>query len=147
MSGTNSIQISFDKGSFDKADLPHEQGLYCIYRCKHVFRTLPYEMELRYIGKAEDLHNRLDDHEKEQACQKELTDGETLYFTWALASDKDMLRLAEAALIHHFRPYHNSDFKDHFPFDDTDVTVTDPLGTLTGSFNVKCTEGKPVKIL
>lgn len=146
MSDTYSIRINFEKGDFDKSKLPHNQGIYCIYKCKPwtlLTMTFPDQKKIRYIGQAKDLYNRLAGHEKVEECQKELEDGEELYFTWALISDEKTLNVAEAALIHHFRPFHNSDFKDHFPFANTHVTVSDSVGTLNGSFCVRCTEQTP----
>lgn len=105
---------------------PTSKGLYCIYRSKHLLHVLPYQVDLRYIGQSEDIKERLSDHDREKACRKELAKGEDLYFTWAL--------------IHHFRPHHNKDFRNHFFFPGTHVTITDPMGTLTGQFVVKCTE-------
>lgn len=141
MPDTNSIQITFEKGSFDKADLPHRQGLYCIYRCTpRLFHTLPDQLELLYIGKAEDIKKRLSDHDQEKACREGLPAGKDLYFTWAPIPDEEMLRQAEAALIRHSQPPRNSDFINRFAFPDTRVTVADPTGTLAGQFDVKCTE-------
>lgn len=130
------------------SELPHAQGIYCIYKCtaNSVLRgPIPF-LDLKgpyYIGQAEDLRNQLASHEKVEECRKELGAGEVLYFVWASVSDVDNPNVAEAALIRHFRPSHNENFKDNFPFPDTCVTVMGPGGVAKKTFNVESTEQTP----
>jgi len=112
------------------ASIPFEGGIYCVYVCRFNEKTRNVILnKLLYIGEADDLNQRIKNHEKWQEWRKALSLGEELCFSFAHFDSPNRTRV-EAALIFKYKPPVNDDYKDSFPFDKTTILLsgaTEPL--------------------
>lgn len=115
--------------------MPVESGIYCVYRGTYSDREEGiYLKQLLYIGEAEDIRDRLKNHEKLTEWLKFLRKGETLIYSFA-PIEEDRGR-ALAAFIHQHRPCDNVAFKYFFPFEVTQIELSGQIAGLKNSFTV-----------
>ena len=98
----------------NKATLPHDSGIYMVYRC--IYDSLTDKVTLKeiiYIGQAEDLCDRLNNHDKRPLFLKACERGEEICYAYANVSMDD-LNIVENALVFAQKPRLNSDLIDSF---------------------------------
>ena len=98
----------------NKATLPHDSGIYMVYRC--IYDSLTDKVTLKeiiYIGQAEDLCDRLNNHDKRPLFLKACERGEEICYAYANVSMDD-LDIVENALVFAQKPRLNSDLIDSF---------------------------------
>lgn len=97
-----------------KQTLPHYSGIYMVYRCVYHKESDRVTLkEIIYIGQAEDLNERINNHEKSKKFQEKCKDGEELCYAYANVSLDD-LDIVENALIFAQKPPLNSELVDSF---------------------------------
>jgi excinuclease UvrABC nuclease subunit len=104
--------------------LTKDSGVYGVYRCKYDKDENTVSLkQLIYIGKADDLNDRLNNHEKKDDWKGYLKTGEVLCFNYTLV-DTYYNERVEAALINSNQPPENIEYKNSFPFDKTTVNCS-----------------------
>lgn len=101
----------------NKATLPHDCGIYMVYRC--IYDSLTDKVTLKeiiYIGQAEDLCDRLNNHDKRPLFLKACERGEEICYAYANVSMDD-LNIVENALVFAQKPRLNFDLVDSFNYD------------------------------
>jgi excinuclease UvrABC nuclease subunit len=78
---------------------------------------------LIYIGKADDLNDRINNHEDWDEWKNQLNDKEQICFCCSLIDTVNNERV-EAALINSNQPPLNVEYKKAFPFDKTTVNCS-----------------------
>ena len=100
----------------NKAGVPHKPGIYLVYRCVYDSRNNTVGLkDIIYIGKAEDVHDRIANHEKIKHFNDQLQQGEELCYSFADAPVSD-LDVVENALILAQKPILNDRLKDTFNY-------------------------------
>lgn len=108
--------------------LPHDPGIYLVYRGVNKDAKTCILKELIYIGEAGDIHDRhVQDgqfvHEHHQDFKNACKTGETPYYAYAkLTGGKDDRQRVEAAMINQMKPRLNS--KNTKTFNDPETIVT-----------------------
>lgn len=101
--------------------LTTESGVYGVYRCNYNKEKDTVSLkQLIYIGKADNLHDRINNHDKYDEWYLYLETGEELCFCYTLVEVNSNERV-EAALINSNQPPINTEYKNAFPFDKTTV--------------------------
>lgn len=101
--------------------LSKDSGVYGVYRCTFDSETeLVSLKELIYIGKADNINDRINGHEDWDIWRKELKTGEEICFCYTFVGTSYNERV-EAALINSNKPKLNIEYKNAFPFDKTTV--------------------------
>ncbi len=122
--------------------IPKKSGVYCVYACTHNVQASTVSLRLLiYIGEADDVSDRVANHEKRDRWRRQLKQGEELCFSFASVQASDRQRV-EAALIFHHKPPVNDEYKDTFPFDTTTISTTGQNALLSASFTVHRTPGR-----
>ncbi|WP_370089971.1 GIY-YIG nuclease family protein [Ekhidna sp.] len=104
--------------------LSNEPGVYGVYRCKYNEKGKTVTLiQLLYIGKADDLNKRINNHEDWDVWRRKLKSGEQICFCYSFV-DKSNNERVEAALINSNQPPLNIEYKDSFPYDKTTVNCT-----------------------
>lgn len=101
----------------NKATLSHYCGIYMVYRC--IYDSLTDKVTLKeiiYIGQAEDLCDRLNNHDKRPLFLKACERGEEICYAYANVSMDD-LNIVENALVFAQKPRLNFDLVDSFNYD------------------------------
>ena len=120
--------------------LPANSGIYCVYACVHNVSVKTVTLRrLLYIGEAENVRNRIANHERWDDWVRELKAGEELCFNAALISPTADRERAEAAMIHHHKPPCNVEYVNAFPFDTTTVGTRGKNANLNEYFTVYTT--------
>ena len=104
-----------------------ESGIYCIFAASPSYDSLNLK-KLIYIGKAEDMKERFDDHEK-IGDWKDKADNMKLYcsIAWLFGiGRKNLLRL-EHEMIFMYQPIVNIKCKDSPPDNRPNIKVTGPI--------------------
>ena len=98
--------------------LPSKPGIYCIYSCKYNIKfDQVTDLKLLYIGEAENLKKRIEQHNKSSEFNKQLTGKELCYSRAILGKNfnqRDRV-LIEHALVYHHQPICNEKLKNNFP--------------------------------
>ncbi|MBN4047342.1 GIY-YIG nuclease family protein [bacterium AH-315-P13] len=114
----------------NKTGLPKESGVYVVQSCLYNKEEKTVSLiKLIYIGKADNLNERVNNHEKLEDWKKELKDGEELCYSMTMVSSIYNERV-EAALINSNQPIINIEYKDSFPFDKTNINCSKKYSTL-----------------
>ena len=92
-------------------------GVYCVY----VFRSLS-SYRVLYIGETSEVESELVGH-KLQSRWKRVAKGHDLYFSAAKMPSASDRKQAAAAMINHYKPPCNDEYKDIFPFSETTITT------------------------
>lgn len=98
----------------NKATLPRYSGIYMVYRCTYDLTTNKVTLiEIIYIGKAVDLWDCINHHDKHIQFQETCASGEEICYAYANVSMDD-LDIVENALVFAQKPRLNSDLVDSF---------------------------------
>lgn len=104
--------------------LSTESGVYGVYRCHYNESDKTVSLkELIYIGKADNLNDRINNHEDWEVWRDELKTGEQICFCYSFV-DKSNNERVEATLINSNKPRLNIEYKNAFPFDKTTVNCS-----------------------
>ncbi len=110
--------------------LPHKSGIYLVHRCVHKVQVNKVVLkELLYIGKAQNVNDRISNHEKHPLFQKSLLYGEQICVAFAPVSITDLDRV-ENALIFTQKPPLNEVLKDSFNHPPTTVILSGRYGLI-----------------
>jgi len=105
----------------DIKSLTTKSGVYGVYRCIYSREKGTVALkQLIYIGKADDLNERINNHEKWDDWRKYLKTGESICFCYTFI-DKNNNERVEATLINANQPPENIEYKTSFPFDKTTI--------------------------
>jgi hypothetical protein len=116
--------------------IPAESGVYCVYECTHHEGENKVSLhELIYIGEADNVQERVAEHEKRPDWLNHLEEGNELCFSSGGVDSTDRER-AEAALIFEHKPPENEEYVDSFPFGKTAMSLSGKTALLNESFNV-----------
>jgi excinuclease UvrABC nuclease subunit len=130
------------KGYWHQANIdsiPCHPGIYCVYECYHDHaKNQVLLRRLLYIGEAEDVNQRIKNHEKWPDWKKALKAGEELCFSFTSIITIHRVRI-EAALIYKHKPPDNDDYLNSFPFDRTTILLTGTTDLLIPMFTVERT--------
>jgi hypothetical protein len=99
-------------------------------------------LRLLYIGQADDIRTRIQNHNKWPAWKKELHTGEQVCVSVAGVNHSVRDRV-EAAMIFKHKPPCNIDCVDSFPFASTTITVLGRCRNLNRSFTVSQSQKFP----
>ena len=109
----------------NKSGIPTESGVYAVYVCKYnppPTNTVTLN-KLIYFGEAEDVNDRISNHEKWEEWREEVPQESEICFSFAGVTSPDRER-AECALIFYHKPDCNDECKNSFPYEDTTVVST-----------------------
>ena len=96
------------------AGLPNYSGLYIVYRCIHNSEKKTVKLiEIIYIGQAEDIKERIKNHDKCKEFKNALKEGEELCYSYAEVKKSD-LDIVENALVYSEKPRLNDNLKENF---------------------------------
>lgn len=97
------------------SNIPHNSGIYLVYRCTCDDDGVILK-ELLYIGQAENLHDRINNHDKKAEFLRQCQQGEVLCYSVAEEKKQD-LDIIENALIYAQQPRLNDKCKDSFNYE------------------------------
>lgn len=125
----------------NKSGIPSSSGVYAVYVCRYNPPPENYVTldKLIYIGEAEDVNDRISNHEKWEEWREEVPAGSEISFSFAGVTSPDRER-AECALIYHHKPTCNDECKDSFPYEDTTVVSTGRCALIESPIIVRKTE-------
>lgn len=96
--------------------LPSYSGIYMVYTCSYNEKTQTVLlMKLIYIGQAQNINERINNHEKKEEFEKELSDGQQLCYSYAEIEESD-LNIVENALIFAQKPPLNTQYTRSFNY-------------------------------
>jgi len=132
------IDVTFDGYWRDanKGGIPAQSGVYCVYEC--TYNAAANTVDLRtliYIGEADNVHDRIANHEKYNDWLSHVRAGNELCFSFG-GVDAATRERAEAALIFKHKPPENTEYVDSFPFDKTTMQLTGKTALLVTAFTV-----------
>ena len=104
--------------------LPHESGVYIVYRGVYSPPDTCTLKEIIYIGKADDINDRLRNHDRRPDFEKELRPGETLYYAYAVVTQDENKKALENALICSQKPRLNIDLRDNYVHEISDFNIS-----------------------
>jgi len=122
------INLDFDGywREVNKSSIPKRAGVYAVYVCKYIkpekkgAKATVTLKKLIYIGEAENVNERISEHDKWSDWRKKVPEGSVICFSFAGATSPDRER-AECALIFYHKPTCNDECKDSFPYEETTV--------------------------
>ena len=120
------IKIKFEGYWRDKkkSGVPAQSGVYCVYECKYnEAKGTVSLITLIYIGEADNVRERIANHEKYQDWLKHVRHDNELCFSFGLIVFADRER-AEAAMIFKHKPPENDEYVDSFPFNRTTMLLS-----------------------
>ena len=135
------VIINFDGYWLDenKGDLPEKSGIYCVYECTYNKQeNIVNVQKLIYIGEAENVKNRVANHENYKNWVKHVRLGNELCFSFGRVGATDRARV-EAAMIFKHEPPENDEYIDSFPYDRTTMLLSGMTALLNTSFTVNKT--------
>jgi len=117
--------------------IPSESGIYVVYECSYNSQNNTVTLKkVIYIGEADDVNDRIANHEKRSDWQAHCGMNNELCFSFAPVINPDRER-GEAALIYKHKPPVNEEYKYNFPFDDTTMSLSGKTDLLTTYFTVQ----------
>lgn len=122
-----------------KAQLPAVSGVYCVYAGTYNSDDTVTLNRILYIGKSDNIHDRIQNHGCEKDWKKELRWGENIIFSYTEYSGYDLERL-EAALIYKHKPPVNTEYVYNFPYDETTISTSGCNALLYTYFTVYKTD-------
>lgn len=135
------ISINFEGywRDVNKGGIPAKSGVYCVYECHYDEGGKTVSLKtLIYIGEAEDVKKRIENHEKRDKWLKYVNSGNELCFSFGAVNITDRQR-AEAAMIFKHKPPVNDEYKNSFPFDKTTISLSGKTALLITNFTVNRT--------
>lgn len=136
------IKIKFEGYWLDekKSVVPAQSGVYCVYECRYNQTEDTVSLiTLIYIGEADNVRERIANHEKYQDWLKHVRHGNELCFSFGPIISADRER-AEAAMIFKHKPPENEEYMYSFPFDRTTISLSGNTALLKIYFTVERTE-------
>ena len=133
------INLDFDGywREINKNSIPSKSGVYCVYSCVYNSSNKTVSIKkLLYIGESENVHDRIANHDRLEDWKKELSDNETLCYSFGPIGTGDRVR-AEAAMIFKHKPPMNEEYTNNFPYEDTEMVLTGKTKLLNTNFVVK----------
>lgn len=135
---TKTIYLTFNGywRELNISGIPKKSGVYVVYECFYNQQTNKVDLKnIIYVGEAEDVNDRIANHEKWDEWRKYCATYNQICFSFApvISPDKDR---AEAALIYKHKPPVNDEYKDTFPFDETTISLSGETILLYTSFTV-----------
>ena len=121
--------------------IPDKSGIYCVYECKYNAEKKSVTLiNLLYIGQAENVRTRIQNHEKLNDIEMYIKKGDNsneLCFSFASveSANRDRDRV-EAAMIYQHKPPFNDHYTDKFDFDTTTIKSTGTVALLDTDFTV-----------
>lgn len=98
----------------DKDSVPSQSGVYLVYRCIYNDKSNTVGLkDIIYIGKSENIHDRIANHDRLSDFNAQLKSGEELCYSVAKVPISD-LDIVENALIFAQKPILNNDLKETF---------------------------------
>ena len=138
------IRIEF-KGYWrdkNKNGLPANSGIYCVYECsRNVSDGTIKILRLIYIGEAQNVNDRVANHEKYEdwlSYVQHVEENNELCFSFGGVGATDRAR-AEAAMIFKHKPPENVEYVNDFPFDKTTMSLSGKTSKLEENFTVNRT--------
>jgi len=117
--------------------ISNESGIYVVYECSYNSQTNKVSLKkVIYIGEADDVNDRIANHEKWPAWKRHCGTNNEPCFSFAPVISTDRKR-GEAALIYKHKPPVNEEYKYNFPFDDTTMSLSGETALLTTHFTVQ----------
>jgi excinuclease UvrABC nuclease subunit len=135
------FKIEFDGYWRDqnKGYIPSQSGIYCVYECTHSTKENTVSLnKLIYIGEADNVHDRIANHDKYNNWKKHVRTGDELCFSFGTVPATSRVR-CEAAMIFKHNPPENTEYKDSFPFDRTTISLSGKNALLTAAFTLNRT--------
>ncbi len=121
----------------NKSSVPVYSGVYVVQSCTYNKKEGTVLLKkLIYIGKANNINERIKDHEKLDDWKRELKFDEELCYSTTEISTLYNERV-EAALINSNQPIVNTEYKDSFPFDTTHINSSGSYSTLKENITVR----------
>ena len=134
---TISLNFKGYRRDVNKGGLEQDAGIYCVYRCTYDSSDSTVILkELLYIGQADNLHDRLADHEKFDSWKRHLNKGEQICYSRAHIGNKALRLRAEAALICHHNPPENTQHSDSFGYPATRILISGECEFLDTDFTI-----------
>lgn len=107
----------------DKNKMPAKTGIYVVYRSSYNEKWNYISLkEIIYIGKAENVRERVTTHDKLSLFNTKLKEGEELCYSFGQV-EKDHLDIVENALIYAQQPDLNTELRDNYTYDATHITL------------------------
>jgi len=120
----------------NKAGIPSQSGIYCVYTCTHNVHEKTVSIhKLVYIGEASDVGERIAKHKRYNDWRQHLRAGEELCFSFGAVAAVSRAR-CEAAIIFKHKPPENTEYKASFPFDGTTMILSGKAKFLSAHFTV-----------
>ena len=136
MAKTISLSFAGYWREVNKGTIPAKSGIYLVYVCRYNETEDKVTLDkLIYIGEAEDVNDRIANHEKWPEWRRYVPTGSEICFSFTDVASPDRER-AEAALIYHHKPPCNVEYVDSFPFEDTTVESTGRCALLSSPVTV-----------
>ncbi|MBS4065294.1 MAG: hypothetical protein KGZ74_12080 [Chitinophagaceae bacterium] len=120
----------------NKADIPRHSGVYFVYT--GTYDSIKNTVDLKrliYIGEAENVNDRIQNHEKYSIWLRYLQNGEELVFSTGEVAAISRARV-EAAYIFKHKPPANTEYLNSFPFDQTTIVSSGKTKFLNTHFTV-----------
>jgi excinuclease UvrABC nuclease subunit len=115
----------------NKDSLPSYSGIYMVYRCTYDSENKTVSLkELIYIGQAENIHDRINNHDKYNDFKGALQTDEQICYSYAEVS-KDDLDVVENALVFAQKPKLNDLLKDSFKYKPAQFSIEGRTALLT----------------
>lgn len=133
---TFSVEIDGYWRDKNKAGVPNHSGVYFVYT--GTYNPMNDTVNIRsliYIGEAENVNTRIQNHEKYGLWLRYLQNGEELMFSTGEVRGINRLRV-EAAYIFKHKPPANTEYVNSFPFDQTTIISSGKTALLNSSFTV-----------
>ena len=106
----------------NKGGLPTYAGIYSVYRCRYNLDSNTVSLiDIIYIGKADNIHDRHINHEKYSSFLSLLQEGEELCF--ACAPITENIDMVENALIFLQKPTLNDQGKNNYNYTEAHFTI------------------------
>lgn len=107
----------------NKRGIPSKSGIYLVYRCVYDADNNTVGLkEIMYIGQAENVHDRIANHDRLNDFNTQLQKGEELCYSFAEVAISD-LDILENALIFAQKPVLNDVLKDSFKYGAVEVKL------------------------
>ncbi len=107
----------------NKGGVPAKSGIYLVYRCVYNSKKDTVGLkEIIYIGKSENAHNRIVNHDKIHEFNAQLENGEELCYAFAEVPVTN-LDIVENALVFAQKPILNDNLKDSYNYEAVSIKV------------------------
>jgi hypothetical protein len=120
----------------NKAGVPDESGIYCVYTCTHNKQDKTVTLhKLVYIGESDKVRTRISNHERQGDWESHLKSGQELCYSFGAIASVSRER-CEAAMIFKHKPPENTEYVDSFPYDQTTINLSGRIEFLQTFFTV-----------